>query len=64
VKVGLATYNYWVNARYREPRLVENGRVLGVQLYRIEYSDRELRIPLPNTFQPYVHVEVKMARNR
>jgi len=61
VTVGLATYNHWCNVKYSFPELVKSSVVLGVQLYEVRMAKKEFRIPLPNTFQPYVRVAVKYS---
>lgn len=61
VKFGLATYNHWCNVRYETPELVPTSKILGVQLYEVRTHKKQINIPLPNTFQPYVKVEVKVA---
>lgn len=59
--VGMATYNHWCAVKYQEPQLVETQKVFGVQLYEVRFKPQEKRIPLPNTCQPYVRVEVKAS---
>ena len=59
--VGIATYNHWVTIRYILPELVPTQRILGVQLYDIRTHQHEVRVPLPNTFQPYARVAVRLG---
>ena len=58
MEVGVATFNSWIDVRYQVPRLVDNGSVVGIRLYRIDTSRHHQKIPLPNTFQPYVKLQV------
>lgn len=59
--VGLATYNHWSNVKYSWPELVKTTQMFGVQLYDIKLRNKENKIPLPNTFQPYVRLAVKYS---
>ena len=61
VVVGLATYNHWCNVKFQWPELVPTANILGIQLYEIRMVKRDMRIPLPNTFQPYVQVRVNYS---
>lgn len=60
-RVGVATFNNWVDIRYKEPELINADKILGVQLYRVGMQDRIKQIPLPNTFLPYVKLELRVA---
>jgi hypothetical protein len=62
LKVGLATYNHWVEIRMNQPRLVPTEKILGVQLYRIATDPVTIKTPLPNTFQPYMELVVRGTR--
>lgn len=59
--VGIATYNHWCTVQYQMPELVPTEKVLGVQLYEVRFKKQERKVPLPNTFQPHVRVEVKAS---
>lgn len=63
MEAGLATFNNWVDVRYQVPRLVETGEILGVKMYRIEMERHTKRLPMPNTFLPYVRLQVNYAAN-
>lgn len=62
VEIGLATYNHWVELKWKEPSLdrVDSG-VPGVPGYRLRQKDVERKLPLPNTFQPYLKVRVRFS---
>ncbi len=62
VEVGLATYNHWGVIRWDEPSLeyVSSG-VPGLSMPRIKQTPRERKLPLPNTFQPYLKVRVRVS---
>lgn len=57
----IATDNHWCTVKHQEPQLVETQKVLGVQLYEVRFKACEKKIPLPNTFQPYVRVQMKVS---
>jgi hypothetical protein len=59
--LNLATYNYWLDVRYQWPELRQVDRVLGVPVYNIQMENRTAKIPLPNTFQPYVQLKVNFT---
>ena len=56
-----ATDNHWRAVKYQKPQLVETQKVLCVQLCEVRFKPQERRVPLPNTLQPYVRVEVKAS---
>lgn len=57
----IAADNHWSAVKYLEPRLVETQKAFGVQLYEVRFKPQERKIPLPNTCQPYMQVEVKAS---
>jgi len=59
MEVGMATYNNWIDVHYQTPRLADNGSALGIRLYRIEMQRHHRQIQLPNTFQPYVKIQLR-----
>ena len=60
LSVALATYNNWVVVRLDQPRLVPTEKISGVQLYRIATDPKTINVPLPNTFQPYFKLALRV----
>lgn len=60
IVINVATYNHEFVVELVDPRLVKTGEVLGVPVYTIEAESRTIRIPMPNTFQPYVGLVVQV----